>query len=312
MKIIRYPQQYSSSTSSCVTIGNFDGIHVGHQALINDVLLRANKSGQQSVVVTFNPLPLQYFKGRGAVEILTQFKHKAALLSQMGVDIMCLLNFNEALAKMPAYEFFTQVLESGLNTKYLAIGDDFRFGANREGGFDQLSQWSDDVGIAAKQLQSIEVNGQRVSSSVIRRHLNNAEFNAAYQLLGRHFNLIGRVAHGRKYGREIGFPTINIELRSGSFPLHGIYATHVIIGGTCHQSVTSVGVNPTVGGNAKRVEVHVLDFDRNVYGQTVEVLFYKKLRNEVEFDSLNQLIEAIEQDVIAGRDFFASFTGEVA
>ncbi|TDR18429.1 bifunctional riboflavin kinase/FAD synthetase [Marinicella litoralis] len=311
MKIIRYPHHRPLSSDTCVTVGNFDGVHIGHQALIKKVVEEAQIRRCLSVVVTMNPLPIQYFSGRDALDILTSFKSKASLVAAMGVDVLCVLNFNHHLSQMSAKDFFNKILVGGLRAQYILVGDDFRFGKNRQGGFNQLLQWSQQLGLQTKSLDSIQKYQKRVSSTHIRKLLKDGNFNQSAQMLGRSFNLCGRVAHGRKKGRELGYPTINIELKRGGFPLHGVYVTHVRIEGSVYQSVTSVGLNPTVGGNAKRVEVHVLDFNREVYGQTVEVLFYKKLRNEVEFDSLNELIGAIEQDVIAGREFFASYKGEL-
>lgn len=306
MKIIRYPQKQALKTSSCVTIGNFDGVHLGHQKLIENVVHEARKRSCLSVVVTMQPLPQQYFGGTYSLDLLTGFKQKALLLERLGVDVMCCLNFNDQLANTKAHEFYANILKNGLCSQYILVGDDFRFGHQREGCFELLQLWAKHDAITVKQLSSIEVGEMRVSSTQIRQLLSEGCFQQAKQLLGRDFNLIGRVAHGRKKGRELGFPTINIELKNGGFPLHGIYHTHIKINGCLYPSVTSVGYNPTVGGNAKRVEVHVFDFSQDVYGQTVEVLFYKKLRNEVEFGSLTELTDAIAQDVKVGREFFAT------
>lgn len=311
MKIIRYPQYQPLLLDSCVTVGNFDGVHLGHQALIKKVVEESSVHQCKSVVVTMNPLPQQFFAGKDSVEILTSFKSKAKLIAALGVDVLCVLNFNQRLAEMSAEDFFKKLLVKGLGAQYILVGDDFKFGKNRQGDFSKLQQWSIDLGLKTENLDSIQNGQMRVSSTHIRSLLRNGELMLAKQMLGRPFNILGRVVHGRKKGRELGYPTINIELKQGGFPLHGIYISHVLIAGVAYQSVTSVGMNPTVGGNVKRVEVHVLDFDQDVYGQTVEVLFYKKLRNEVKFDSLNELIGAIKQDVRAGREYFASYTGEL-
>lgn len=305
MKVIRYPQLSPLSNKCCVTIGNFDGVHQGHQQLIKEVVKQAKQRNCLATVVTMNPLPQQYFSGKYAIDILTDLKLKAQLMKKMDVDVLCVLNFNDRLASMQAIDFYQKILKSGLNSQYILVGDDFRFGANRQGGFDELSQWGQFDDIVVKRMSSIEITDTRVSSTVIRALLAAGDFSRAKALLGRDFKLIGRVAHGRKKGRELGFPTLNLELRQGGFPLHGIYFTKVKIGSEFYPSVTSVGHNPTVGGNAKRVEVHVLDFNQEIYGQTVEVLFYKKLRNEVEFGSLTELTDAIAHDVKIGREFFA-------
>lgn len=305
MKIIRYPHKNPLSKNSCLTIGNFDGVHLGHQKLIQQVVAQAQNQSCLSVVVTMQPLPQQFFTGKYSMVLLSDFKLKAKLFQQLGVDVMCLLNFNQKIAAMKARDFYREILCFGLKSQSIMVGDDFKFGRNREGDFNLLKQWSKADGIKVAQMHSIQIDGIRVSSTVVRELLAAGDFAQAKQMLGRDFNLIGKVAHGRKKGRELGFPTINIELRDGDFPLHGIYVSQIKIAGQLYPSVASVGFNPTVGGNAKRVEVHVFDFSREVYGQTVEVLFYKKLRNEVEFGSLTELTDAVAEDVKAGREFFA-------
>lgn len=312
MQLIRYPQHQPlkssqlSDPASCVTIGNFDGVHLGHQALISKVVKEARQSGRQAVVVTMQPLPLQYFNDPYAVEILTPFKHKYKLLKQLGVDVMCLLNFNQRLAAMSAADFYQQIICNGLKAGYVLVGDDFRFGANRQGDFTALQRLAEPDGVEVAQMDTIITHDQRVSSTAIRARLNNGEFQLAKAMLGRDFNVQGRVAHGRKLGRTLGYPTINLALKQGAFPLHGIYVVEINIAGQCYPAVGSVGFNPSVGGNAKRIEVYVLDFNQQVYGQCVEVLFYKKLRNEVKFDSLNALTSAIDEDVRLTRNFFAN------
>ncbi len=311
MKIIRYPQHHALQQSSSVTIGNFDGLHKGHQDLIAQVVKHAKAHDHLAVVVTMQPMPAQYFQGPDAVEVLTPFKTKYQLLKAMGVDVMCNLNFNRSLANMSATDFYQQILRQGLNSQFILVGDDFRFGAGRSGDFALLQQLSVADQLETKRLQSIMQGEQRVSSTMIRAALRAGDFALAAKMLGRHYSVIGRVAHGKKLGRKLGYPTINIELKHGAFPLHGIYAVNILIGGVTHAAVASVGFNPTVEGRTKRLEVYVLDFDRQVYGQCVEVLFYKKLRNEVEFDSLTALISAIDTDVQQTREFFANFKGEL-
>jgi riboflavin kinase/FMN adenylyltransferase len=304
MQLIRYPQYSPLKKTSCVTIGNFDGVHIGHQALISQVVTQARFAESQSVVVTMQPLPLQYFKGSGAVEILAPFKHKYLLLEKLGVDVMCQLNFNRRMAAMSAIDFYQKIILDGLKAEYVLVGDDFKFGANRQGDFALLQQMAQADGIEVAKLDTIVADKQRVSSTAIRRYLNEGDFELAKVMLGRDFDVKGRVAHGKKIGRTIGYPTINLELKHGAFPLHGIYVVEINISGLWYAAVASVGFNPSVGGNAKRIEVYVLDFDQNVYGQCVEVLFYKKLRNEVKFDSLNALKSAIDEDVRQTQAYF--------
>lgn len=306
MRLIRYPQNNPLQSSSCVTIGNFDGVHLGHQALIAQVVEQARATGSQSVVVTMQPLPLQYFQNSYAVEILTPFRHKFKLMKAMGVDVLCVLNFNHRLAAMQADEFYQNIILNGLRAQYVLVGDDFKFGVGRQGDFTLLEKLATVDGVEVEQMSTIMNAGQRVSSTAIRCCLKSGEFELAKAMLGRGFNVIGRVAHGKKIGRTIGYPTINLELKQGAFSLHGIYIVTIKIAGDVYPAVASVGFNPSVGGNAKRIEVYILDFDQQVYGQWVEVLFYKKLRNEVEFDSLKSLTSAIDEDVRLTRKYFTN------
>ncbi|WP_223788867.1 bifunctional riboflavin kinase/FAD synthetase [Marinicella meishanensis] len=310
MKLIRYPHHWPISGNTCVTIGNFDGVHLGHQALVKTVVAEAKARQTQSVVVTMNPLPAQYFNGRMAVEVLTPFKHKFKLLANLGVDVMCCLNFNRQLAAMSASHFYQHILLHGLQAQHVLVGDDFRFGAGRQGDFPLLQELAAVDGVSVQRMPSVMVQGHRVSSTRIREQLRQGHLTQVEALLGRQFNVLGRVAKGKQLGRQLGYPTINLEWKSGAFSLRGVYVVKIKIKGRWWPAVASVGYNPTVGGNAKRIEVHVLDFKQAVYGQSVEVLFFQKLRNEVEFDSLTALTAAIETDVQQAREYFANNSGE--
>ena len=310
MKLIRYPQLKPLPGGSCVTVGNFDGLHLGHQALIQQTIEQARTTDTQSVVVSMQPLPIQFFQGAGAVELLTRFRQKYHLLCSLGVDVWCLLNFNHQLAAMTAEQFVTGILFDGLNAQSIVIGDDFKFGANRGGDFKLLQSMAATAGVNVVQQGSITVNGIRVSSTAIRAALKAGFFERVKHMLGRDFSVLGKVESGRRMGQQLGYPTLNIELRNGAFPLHGVYVVRVVIDQVAYQAVASVGYNPSVGGNAKRLEGHVLNFNQQVYGKTVEVLFYKKLRNEVEFDTLTALKTAIATDVRETQAYFAREKGE--
>lgn len=311
MRIIRYPQSQPLVKSAAVTIGNFDGVHSGHQALIRKTMSASQTRSLQSVVVIMEPLPVQYFKGRFQVELITPFKHKVQLIQQLGVDVLCVLNFNHRLAALSAHDFCETILRQGLSARYIGVGHDFRFGANRGGDTDYLSSWGQSKNIEVDVMSPISNDQGRISSTRIRSLLRTGDFTEVKQALGRDYAIIGRVSHGRKLGRRLGYPTLNIELNKGGNPLHGVYVVRVKVAGKYYQAVASVGHNPTVGGNAKRLEVYILDFNQQVYGQTVKVLFYKKLRNEVEFDSLCALRTAIEDDVQKTKHYFAEHKGEI-
>ncbi|MCW8870090.1 MAG: bifunctional riboflavin kinase/FAD synthetase [Proteobacteria bacterium] len=311
MKIIRYPQYNPLTKPSAVTIGNFDGVHLGHQALIKQTIQAAGLHALQSVVVTMEPLPVQYFKGRFQIDLLTPFKQKARLIHDLGADVLCVLNFNLKLARLSADDFCTRILERGLQAQHVVVGHDFKFGADRSGNVEFLSSWGRTQHIDVNIMPAISNEQGRISSTRIRNLLAAGDFQKVKQALGRNYVITGRVSHGRKLGRTLGYPTINIALNQGGNPLHGVYVVEIKIAGQWHQGVASVGYNPTVGGNAKRLEVFVLNFQADVYGHSVEVLFYKKLRNEVEFDSLCALRTAIEDDVQQTKHYFAEHSGEI-
>lgn len=312
MEIIRYPQNRPlQSNNNCVTIGNFDGVHLGHQALIKKVVDHAKASGGQSVVVTMHPLPIQYFQGKGAVPLVTSFKRKVRLLAELGVDVLCVLNFNKKLSSMPAQHFFDDIIVSGLKAGYLLVGDDFQFGANREGDAAFLASKCHHARITFDQQSSVLLNSSRVSSSLVRSALAVGDFKQVNAYLGRDYIVAGRVAHGKKLGRTLGFPTLNVHFKNGETALHGIYVVRVKFNGCWYEAVASVGYNPTVKDSSKRLEVHVLDWSGDIYGQWIEVLFYKKLRNEVEFDGLSALKAGILSDVKAARQYFEENTGDL-
>ena len=312
MEIIRYPHYRPlQADDNAVTIGNFDGVHLGHQSLIKKVVAKAKLIGGLSVVVTMHPLPIQFFNGKQSLALITSFKQKVKLMSDLGVDVLCVLNFNRKLASMTADKFFNEILVKGLKAQYLLVGDDFKFAANRAGDAEYLAHHCQQLGIRFEQQASVMLSQQRVSSSLVRSELLKGDFNQAQKFLGREYVVSGRVAHGKKLGRTLGFPTVNIHFKNGDSALHGIYVVCVRIKGLWHQAVASVGYNPTVKDRGKRLEVHVLDFSDDVYNEWVEVLFYKKLRNEVKFDGLSALQSAIEADVRAARQYFERNEGDL-
>lgn len=306
MDIVRNLPNNRIKPGGCVTIGNFDGVHLGHQALIKRVLQKAKQNGGQAIVLTMYPLPLQFFQGRNAVQIITPFKEKAKLLASMGVDVMCVLQFNQALAAMSAEDFFKQIIKQGLDPSFLLVGDDFRFGAKRRGDADFLQAQCQQHNIEFAQSHSIQKNKLRVSSSLLREQLSAGQFDSVEKLLDRPFMVTSRVANGRRLGRTLGFPTLNLPLKAGAFALSGVYVVSVKINHKWYQGAASVGYNPTVDGVIKRLEVHVLNFSQMIYGQTVQVLFHKKLRDEVKFAGLAELKSAIAADVAAVSRYFTN------
>ena len=307
MTFIRDLQSLQSfNQRSVVTIGSFDGVHLGHQAILNQVKAVAAELGLPSVVMTFEPQPQEFFSGERAPARLMRLREKVDALFGFGVDQVLCLQFNRELRNLTAAEFVSSVLVDGLGTRHLIVGDDFRFGCDRSGDFKMLSEMGETYDFAVQDTETLEVDGQRVSSTLVRQILEQGNFERASQLLGKPFTITGRVVYGQQLGRELGFPTANVQLNRYSAPLSGVYAVLVNIDGAVYQGAANVGLRPTVGDLLKPIlEVHLLDFEADLYGRRIEVKFVTKIRDEEKFTSLGKLIESIQRDVKQIRAWFA-------
>jgi riboflavin kinase/FMN adenylyltransferase len=305
LKFIRYPLSRSATKESVVTIGNFDGVHKGHQALINQVTSFAEENGLESIVVSMQPLASQYFAGKENVAILTPFKCKYALIKNLKIDTFCVLNFNKALSELSAESFIQNILLNGLMANHIIVGDDFKFGKNRTGDYQLLKKYCQTKNVSVASIDSISDNSIRISSSAIRKELSLGNFDTVKSYLGRRFSIAGKISKGQQIGRTLDFPTINIKLAKRVLPLKGIFCVKVAFkNGETHLGSASIGTRPTVNGKGIILEVYLLDFNKQVYGENVEVFFYHKIRNEVKFEGLEELKRHIKQDVIKTRLFF--------
>lgn len=287
---------------SALTIGNFDGVHRGHRALIDRVVGKARELGLASCVLTFEPHPREYLSPAQAPTRLSRLHDKLELLAATGVARVHVLRFDARLAALPAERFVEEVLVGALGVRWLAVGRDFRFGARRGGDFDLLQALGRRHGFEVEAMPDVQWQGERVSSSGVREALAAGDLAHAERLLGHRYFISGRVAHGTKLGRSLGFPTANIVLRRPP-PLAGIYAVEVEDYG---PGVASVGRRPTVNPVAvPLLEVHLLERDEALYGKRLRVTFLKKLRDEAKFDGLAPLREAIARDAREAREFFA-------
>ena len=307
MTFIRDLQSLQSfNQRSVVTIGSFDGVHLGHQTILNQVKASALDLGLPSVVMTFEPQPQEFFSGERAPARLMRLREKVDALLEFGVDQVLCLQFNRALRNLTASEFVRSVLVNGLGTQHLIVGDDFRFGCDRSGDFKMLSEMGATCDFTVQDTATLEIDGERVSSTLVRQNLEQGNFDRASQLLGKPFSITGRVVYGQQLGRELGFPTANVQLNRYSAPLSGVYAVLVDIDGTVYRGAANVGVRPTVGDLLKPIlEVHLLDFKGDLYGRRIEVEFVTKIRNEEKFISLDKLIESIQRDVKQIRAWFS-------
>jgi riboflavin kinase/FMN adenylyltransferase len=290
-----------------LTIGNFDGVHRGHQALLKLLTDKARALGVRAVVLTFEPHPREYFSPADAPARLASLREKLLLLAVCGVDRVHVCRFDARFAAQPASSFIDDTLMRGLGVRHLFIGDDFRFGARRQGDFAMLRAAGERHGFGVETMPTLEVEGERVSSSAVRAALSAGELDHAARLLGRPYSIAGRVTHGDKLGRQLGFPTANIQMKHRQPALTGVYAVRVEgLADAAVAGVANVGVRPTAtdAGRA-RLEVHLLDWQQDCYGAHIRVHFLHKLRNEQKFPSLDALKAQIGRDTETARAWFA-------
>ena len=284
------------------SIGNFDGVHLGHQAVLKDLKQRAGATGAPSTVILFEPQPQEYFAPEKAPLRLTRFMEKWPLLQVAGVDQVLCLRFGKALAEMPAEAFVQELLVRALGVKHLTVGDDFRFGKDRRGDFELLRTAGESAGFGVTDTASLETGGERVSSTRIRGSLMEGKMEAAAELLGRPYGLSGRVLHGERLGRELGFPTVNLALKRRSPPVSGIFAARVH--GAAAGPVPAaayIGKRSAAGGVDWVVEAHLLGFAGDLYGRRIRVELLHRLREDRHFDSLDGLRAQMQKDVDAAR-----------
>jgi riboflavin kinase/FMN adenylyltransferase len=293
----------------CVaTIGSFDGVHLGHQAILRQLIDVSLQYGLPSVVIIFEPQPHEFFLGDKAPARLMRLREKVQALLAAGVGRVLCLQFNQALRSLSAEAFIEKILVAGLGIKHLVVGDDFRFGCDRRGDFALLQTVGAKRGFGVTDTITLEIDGRRVSSTRIRSLLETGDFVAAEKLLGKPYSISGRIAYGQQLGRKLGVPTANVHLRRYRSPLHGVFTvTAKFADGSGYQGVANLGVRPTVTGDKKPLlEVHLFDFSRKVYGAMIEVIFHTKLRDEKKFNSLDELQAQLQMDITQGKEFFKS------
>ena len=301
----------SDLKSGCVlTIGNFDGVHLGHQQILNRLREKSAEFGLPSVVMVFEPQPREFFTKKHehhtAPARLMRLRDKFHYLAQTGVDYLLCVRFNQAFASQQPEAFIQHLLVDQLNVKYLSVGDDFHFGAKRAGNFDTLKQAGEQFGFMVENSHSHCVGHNRISSSLIRKALQADDLALVEQLLGKPYSIRGRVAHGNKLGRTIGFPTANIMLNRLVNPIQGVYAVEVETQQGKFQGIANVGNRPTINGTKPLLEVHLFDFADTIYGQAIEVSFLHKVRSEIKFESFEALKLQIEKDVASVKRYFSS------
>jgi riboflavin kinase/FMN adenylyltransferase len=294
-----------------VTIGNFDGVHSGHQAILARLKTVATELAVPDTVMIFEPQPQEFFRGSEAPPRLMHWRDKVDALAAAGVSRVLCVNFNAAFRSLTADAFIQRLLVEGLGCRHLIIGDDFRFGCDRSGDFALLQAAGRQYSFAVENTATVEWQGERVSSTRIRQALAADNFQQVEQLLGHAYCVSGRVAHGDKIGRTLGVPTANIPTKRRVSAVKGIYA--VTVEGATEKTifgVASVGRRPTVNGQDERIETYLLDFNADIYGKRIQVSFHKKLRDEKKFSSLETLKAAMENDIAEARQFFRDWKKE--
>ncbi len=308
MELIRGLHNLADRHRACaLTIGNFDGVHLGHQAILKMLVEKARELDVDACMMSFEPLPQEYFTPEKAPARLTRLREKWCALEATGIDQFLCIKFDHRLAELSAEAFIEHILLDRLHVKFLVVGDDFRFGKGRVGDFNLLKTYGDQYSFEVVDSHSHCLDGERISSTAIRRALTHAELEHANKMLGRPYSICGRVSHGDKRGRTIGFPTVNIKLHRHATPLSGVYAVQLRgIGEEPVKGVANIGKRPTVDGHNLQLEVHLFDFDQNIYGQQVCVEFKHKLRDEKRFESFEALKHQIVRDSEQAKLFFAN------
>ena len=308
MIIFEDTNRFSQLQESCVaTIGKFDGVHLGHQLILDQLNQKAEQFDLPSLVILVEPHPEEFFSSdaRSSPARLTILKEKLELLESFGIDFVFQLKFDKALSELSAQDYIADILVKGLGVKSFIVGNDFRFGHKRKGDFSLLQEAGEQFGFEVVETAAYERNGHRISSTFIREQLANADFTLVEQLLGRPYSIKGEVVQGAQLGADLGFPTCNINPQRLRIPLHGVYACGVRLVDRYRPAAVNIGYRPTVTESGEALlEAHILDFNEDLYGKTIEVIFRQKIREELKFSGLDELKSQISADVEQVREIF--------
>ena len=296
----------TAPSATVLTIGNFDGVHLGHRALLARLTAAAAKAGLPAAVLTFEPHPREFFAPHSPPSRLSTLREKLELIADDGVDLTYVCHFNARFAAFGPEEFIERVLVGALRVRHLIVGDDFRFGARRAGNFALLREAGAHLGFQVEAMESVTLNGERASSSGVRDALQEGRLEHAARLLGRPYSIDGRVVHGDKIGRQLGFATANIRIKHERPPLQGVFAVEVKgLAGGPHRGAANLGYRPSANQVVRPLlEVHLFDFSADIYGAHLNVRFLHKLRDEVKFPDFNALKAQIASDVEAAKAYF--------
>jgi len=301
MRIVEGSRGFSAPSGTSLTIGNFDGVHIGHRELLRRTVTRARENGLMAVALTFHPHPIRYFTPKARFYEITSPEEKAARMEEMGIDALVVESFTGEIGGMGPEEFARTVIRGRLSARFVTVGYDFTFGRNRTGSPAMLSRIGREAGFAVDIVQPLVRGGAIVSSSRIRELLLGGRVREAEELLCAPYKVSGTVVTGAARGRKLGFPTANVQYTQELLPLPGVYVVDVAAGGILRRGVANVGFNPTFGENSLGVEVHLIDFRGDLYGQELAVYFRDRIRDERKFKSVDELVRQIQKDVEFAR-----------
>ena len=315
MKLYRGLQDFKKLNHAVVTQGTFDGVHVGHQQILQEVVKEAKVQNAESVLVTFFPHPrLVLYPDDNSLKLITGVEEKARLIEACGIDHMIVLPFTKEFSKLSALEFIRDVLIEGIGMKHFIIGYDHRFGKNREGNIDDVRELSSIFNYSVQEIPAQDINDSVISSTKIRNALLSGQIETANNYLGHPFTLWGRVVHGRKEGRKLGYPTANIKVEDPFklIPGNGVYVAQAKVYGKVYNGMMSIGNNPTFGNASWSVEVHLFDFDSDIYEEVVEIRMLKRIRDEVKFEKIELLKLQLENDEEISKSYFSDLKNKIS
>lgn len=287
-----------------MTVGSFDGVHLGHRLILNRVIAEAREIGGTACVLTMRPHPRQFFSPANAPNILTPDEKKFELLEQAGIDAVFILNFDAATAAIEPVDFIRDILSGRCHAKAIIVGHDCRFGRGAKGDIGLLRSEATKYGFKAEEVPPLIIDAERVSSTLIRERILQGDLERAERFLGRKYSIVGQVEHGRGIGARIGFPTANVKPHHSAVPAQGVYIAEVLVRGERRPSAVNIGIAPTIRQEDLTIEAHILDFSDDIAGERIEIVFHRRIRPERKFPSKEALTEQIARDVEAARDFF--------
>lgn len=305
MEIIHSVSSFTSSNRTIVTIGTFDGVHVGHQKILEKLISDAKKQRRKSVLLTFFPHPRMVLQKEVNIELINTIQEKASLLENIGLDYLIIHPFSKEFSRLTALDFVRDILVNQLKTSKLVIGYDHHFGKNREGNINQLREYSTLYGFEIEEIPAQDIDDVSISSTKIRRALHEGNLKTANRFLGYHFSIIGKVVNGKQLGGKIGFPTANIDVKEDYklIPKTGVYVVRSVIDTIVVNGMMNIGYRPTVDGKHQTIEVHFFDFDQDLYGQELHIELLYFLRDEQKFDSVEALIDQLKKDKLSSLNF---------